>query len=309
MSPVYTLISKDSFDCKRGLEALLRFIPWPLKKFLNSEAALAELNSFSLFSEKRIVYLAEIESLNKTELAAIAKVVGALPKDVCLVLSGTALHRGSALYKGLEEHGIILDIPELKPWEKEKVVEEWILEYIAAAGKKITLQTAKHLIKQAGVDQNLLTGELEKLICYTGEKKTIEIQDVSQVTCAVNQETIWQLGEALFARQAAAALRISKALIDDGLPVLILLRQIRSQFQTDYQVCCLLEKGQKQEISVQFPYMKGLILERHVTQAGQYGLQRFKRGLLKIDEAELAVKSSGMAPELLTDILIAELCQ
>lgn len=310
-SSVFTLISKDSFDCKRGFEALLRIMKWPVKSYEASklEEALGDLDSFSLFSEKKMVHLKGVEQLKKAELTLLHKTLGSLPQETCLVLSGSALHRGSSLYKGLEEQGVILDIPELKAWEKEKVLEGWIVEYIGAAGKKISLQTAKQLVKQSGTDQSLLLQEMEKLICFAWEKKTIEMADVATITSSINQETIWQLGEALFARNASTAFRITKALIEDGLPILILLRQIRSQFQTDYQVCCLLDKGQKQEVSKQFPYMKGFILERHLQQASQYGMARFKRGLLKIDETEIALKSSGVAPELLTDLLIAELCQ
>ncbi len=311
LSPLYTLLSKDSFDLKRGVDALLGVLPLPIKSYESAkiDAALGDLSSFSLFSEKRIIQIREIEALTKPQLATLSQALKNLPRDVCLILSGSALHRGSTLYKSLEELGIILDIPELKPWEKEKALEEWVAEYFSAAKKKISPQMAKLLVKQTGLDQSQLQQEMEKLICYTGGKNAIEMQDIAAIASAVNQETIWQLGEALFARQAPAALRITRALLDDGLPVLTLLRQIRSQFQTDYQVCCLLEKGLKQEVPAQFPYMKGFILERHIQQAGQYGLQRFKRGLLKIDAAEIAVKSSPVAPELLTDILIAELCQ
>lgn len=311
LSPLYTLLSKDPFDLKRAVGALLRVLPLPLKSYEASkiEAALGDLNSFSLFSEKRIIQIQDIEGLTKPQLAQLSQALARLPSGVCLILSGSGLHRGTSLYKSLEETGIILDIPELKPWEKEKVLEEWIAEYFSLAKKKIAPQIAKHLLKQCGLDQSQLQQEMEKLICYTGEKASIEMPDVAAISSVVNQETIWQLGEALFQRQAPAALAIAKAFLEDGLPPLSLLRQIRTQFQTDYQVCCLLENGQKQEISAQFPYMKGFILDRHIQQASQYGLPRFKRGLLKIDAAEIALKSSGAEPELLTDLLIAELCQ
>lgn len=311
-STLYTIISKDSYDVKRALESLLRVLPLPVKSYPASQvaSALADLNTYSLFSEKRIIHLTEIENLDKSSHPALVKAFQTLPKEVCLVLSGQALHRGSQLYKNAEENGVIVDIPELKPWEKEKVVEEWVVDHLQGCGKKITPQVAKLLVKQIGTDQSALFQEMEKLLCYTLDKQVVEMSDVSAITAAASLETIWQLGEALFNRQAEAAFRIASALVDEGNPILTLLRQVRSQFQTEFQVCCILDAGgTKQDVSAQFPYMKGFILDRHVQQATNYGRHRFKKALIKIDETEMAVKSSAVGPEILLDLLIGRLCQ
>lgn len=311
LSQLYTIISKDPFDIKRALESLQRVLPLPLKSYPAErvEHAIADINTYTFFAEKRIIHIFEIESLEKSSQAALVRLFQTLPKEVCLVLSGASLHRGSQLYKHGEESGLIVDIPELKAWEKEKVVEEWVIDHLQGQGKKITPQTAKFLIKQVGPEQSTLFQEMEKLICYTLGRPAIESSDVAAITSSASQETIWQLGEALFARQAQTAFRIAGALLDEGNPILSLLRQIRSQFQTEFQVCCIIEAGgTKEDVAKQFPYMKGFILDRHVTQATQYGRHRFKRALIKIDEAEMAVKSSSLPPELLTDLLIAGLC-
>ena len=106
-------------------------------------------------------------------------------------------------------------------------------------------------------------------------------------------------GEAIFCRDAAAALRIAMALLEEQ-ALLPLLRQMRSQFQTEYQVCLLLVQGKHaQDIAQEFPYMKGQILERHMWQARQYGLEAFKRGLIALDIAESRVKNSSIDDKLL----------
>ena len=53
--------------------------------------------------------------------------------------------------------------------------------------------------------------------------------------------------------------------------------------------------------------MKGMILDRHIQNAQSYGMQRFKAGLLKIDEAELKFKSSAQSPDVLMETLIIKL--
>jgi len=78
----------------------------------------------------------------------------------------------------------------------------------------------------------------------------------------VSIDTGWQLGDALFRRDALTALKIGKALLMDGTALIALLRQIRSQYQTAFQVATILELGgSSADISKQFPYMRGGILE------------------------------------------------
>ena len=121
-------------------------------------------------------------------------------------------------------------------------------------------------------------------------------------------ETIWQLGEALFRRDPGAALRISKGLLSEGSPFLGLLRQIRSQFQTEYQISCILaDGGTSSDVAQNYPYMKGVILEKHLHTARSYGKEKFKKALLAIDETELSAKSSGADEDLLNERLIYQL--
>jgi DNA polymerase-3 subunit delta len=94
----------------------------------------------------------------------------------------------------------------------------------------------------------------------------------------------------------------------EGQPFLPLLRQIRNQFLTEYQVCALLEQGQTSaEIFQEFPYMKGQILEKHIQNARDYGMGAFRKGLLAIDAAEIQAKNSGVDEQLLAELLIVKL--
>jgi DNA polymerase-3 subunit delta len=164
------------------------------------------------------------------------------------------------------------------------------------------------LIKQIGTDPALLYQELEKLICYTDGRKEITSQDIHAICSTVNIETIWQLGDAIFRRDPGTALRISKGLLDDGTAFLGLLRQIRSQFETKFQIASLLANGGSPgDVTHFFPYMKGSILDQHVQAAKNYGLQKLKEGLLKIDEMEIKAKNSLADPDILNEILMTRL--
>lgn len=316
---IYMVIGKERFACKVATDQLLKSLlkdkknPELLLKSFNgaqctSDELLTELHSLSFFSEKQIILVDEAEKLPKPVMKALESYFQQPNRSVCLVLSALAINHATNFYKHAEKAGIVLEFPEEKPADREKTLIEWIQTRTEAEKKKIDPKACQHLVKQVGTDMALLHNEFEKLICYIGDRPSITVQDIAAICGSTNQENIWQLGEALFQRNASTALRISKAFLSDGTSFLPLLRQIRHQFQTEYQVCSIMASGgTTEQISQQFPYMKGFILDRHLRNAQSYGMARFKKGMKAIDEAELTAKNSSMDPDLLAEQLIIQL--
>lgn len=314
LASLYAILGKDDFLRKTAFARLKQFFP-------QSELALTVLDgeglaikaisnalySSSLFSQKSCVAIHTCEKLTKPCMEWLEGYFAKPTPQLTLILTASTLHHGTTFFKKIEKYGVVLDIAEEKPWEKERSYTEWVQQTLTQSGKTIDSQTALALVKQVGADGETLKQEMEKLICYTGDRREISQKDIQAICTGINSETVWQLGEAIFRLDAPTALRIGHALLEDGTSILGLLRQIRSQFQTDLQVCAILASGgSPADITAQFAYMRGNILERHCQAARNYGLQRFKEGLLKIDASELQAKNG--APELdLMEGLLARL--
>jgi DNA polymerase-3 subunit delta len=318
-SEIYLIMGKESYERKQATDCLIRHV---LKNEASSdlslltfdaekhsvESILHELGTMSFFSKKRAIVIQNADSFDKASTLKIETYCSSPNRSNCLVVCAETLNRATTFYKKLEKAGIVLDIAEVKPWEKEKVIADWLHNAAITQGKQLGSQVCQMLIKQLGTDQMLLSTELAKLICYVGDRKAITENDVLAVSPSTNLENGWQLGEAIFRRDATAALRISKGLLSDGIAIIALLRQIRSQFQTEFHVCSILSSGGTSlDVSKEFPYMKGAILERHVRQSQAYGLERFKQGLLAIDDTEAKAKSSAVDVEFLAERLIIKL--
>jgi len=318
-SDIYFIIGKEGFERKVAADMVVSHILKEQKNpslglltfesdRLSTEELMNELNTLPFFSEKRVVLIQDAEKLNKETTSQLELYFQKPNPTICLIISASAIHQGTNFYKKGEKAGIVLDYVEQKPWEKEQSIIPWIESTVACEGKKIDANTSRFLIKLLGTQQSTLHSELQKLICYVGSRPEITMQDISKLTSGVNVETIWQLGEAIFRKDSAASLRICKALLQEGSPFLSLLRQIRTQFQTEFQVCSILSNGgTSAEVAKQFPYMKGFILDRHVQMAQSYGMQRFKSGMLHIDATEVQAKNSGTDDALLAELLIIKL--
>lgn len=316
---IYMILAKEEFERKTALDGLIKavlkqeaMLDLCLQTFdaerHSISAVFDELETLAFFAKKRVVVIQNVDQLDKASMGKFEAYFAAPNRAVCLVLIAPAVNRATNFYKKAEKVGVLLDIAEEKPWEREKSLADWLQNCTKTLGKQISQQTCQLLLRQLGHDQTLLHQELQKLVCYAGERSAISEKDVTDICGSVNTENAWQLGEAIFRRDAPTALRISKALLADGVAVIALLRQVRSQFQTEYQICSILTQGgTSADIAQEFPYMKGQVLERHVHQARNYGMSSFKEGLLKIDETELQAKNSSADPDFLVELLMIKL--
>jgi len=319
LSDIYLIMGKEAFVRKQAVDRLIALVlrgePSPELCIFQFDAerqpvesVLQELEMLAFFVKKRLVVVRNADAYNKDATLKLETYFASPNRTVCLVLEAAAINRATTFYKNAEKVGVLLDIAEEKPWEREKSVAEWLRNESNRMEKVMAPSTAQQLVKQLGTDQALLHSELQKLVCYVGDRTSIEAKDVSIMCGSVNHDNAWQLGEAIFNFESATALRISKALLLDGVALIALLRQIRSQFQTEYQVCSILTAGgSASDVGQEFPYMKGAILERHVRQSQSYGMARFRKGLLAIDATELQAKNSGTDPDFLAELLIVKL--
>lgn len=318
-SPLYLILGSGHCERQEAIDLLLQaLLPAPGQKELCltqmdgsrvDEQELGNgLHSYSLFSKLKVIWIQQADKLKKAVQDNLVVYFNRPFPDQFLILSGESWQKNTTFYRTADKEGVILDFADLKPWEKEKYLIEWVNKKGAAERKIIHYPVCQFLVKRVGQDMSSLSQEIEKLVCYVGEKKEITQHDVESVCHNQSTETIWQLGESIFRRDPAAALPIAHSLLTEGEPLLVLLRQIRSQFQTEFQISLLLAQGKPpQDISSEFPYLKGQILERHIRQAREYGMDSLKRGLLALDEAELKAKNSDRDDKWIMELLIVRL--
>lgn len=316
-SLLYIILGKDSFQRKMAIDRLVLALRKGSSSFefqtldaerISTKELMQELNAMALFAMQRAIVIENADKLDKESMTALEHYFEKPNRSIFLILTASSLHHGTNFYKKSEKIGIVLEFPEEKPWEKERSVQEWIAATTAAENKTIDSHCCQLLIKLLGTQQELLHNELQKLFCYVGNRTHITPQDISAIVSSIPLDNGWQLGEAIFRRDGAAALQICKGILLDDTPFFVLLRQLRSQFQTEIQVCSILSQGGgPSEVAKHFPYMKGTILERHIALSQGYGMQNFKAGLLNIDEAELQAKNSGLSTDFLAERLMIKL--
>lgn len=315
---VYLVLSKEEFERSTALTTTTTALvgsenpDFALRIFdgedVTADQLFDELNALPLFTARRVVVVKQVDKAKKALTKALEEYLSHPNRSVKLVMCAEAVAANTTFYKTCEKVGVVLSVAAKKPWEKEEALCEWLLQEVGKTGKRIDPAAAKQLVKQTGLDQGMLKNELEKLLCYTIDQPTITSQAVAAICTQLDSDTIWLFNEAILRRQAAKALSIGAQLLQDGGSVIGILVQLRTQLHTDYQVCSILSNGgTTQDVAQEFRHFVGRILTAHIDMARGYGMRRFKQGLLAVDEAERAAKSSSMEPSLLLERLIIKL--
>ena len=316
LPPIYVIVAKDDFERKSAVETVVHAArkqikePAPTRSLqgdgLSQSALFQELDALALFEKLVIIVVTEAEKLPSAILKALAAYLNHPNPAVALVLSfGTA--PAPSFLTEVTTCGEVLVLPEEKMWEKEKRLQQWAMGYMQKEGKNLSQERARFIVSAAGIEMGRLKQELDKLLCYIDARITISDEDLQAVCTPEAHETIWRLAEMLLAGRPADAIRIAHQLLEES-SIHGLLKQIRGQFQTGYQVCSIVSRGgSSAEVTVLFPYMRGRILEQHINQAQAYGMNRFKQAMIAIHATETLAKNSTIDVNVLVDLLIVKL--
>lgn len=309
---VYLIVHKESGTRKAAVKNVLQCLGTTPKMLqaeqLTPSQLQSELLTPSLFQDIQVLLIQNVDKGKKGFAEALTDYLDHPAKKMVLILEASTLRSTNQLFKKAEKVGVVFDSAGEKPWAEEKQMVSWLMNEAGKKGKTIPESLALQLVKKSGRDISLLQQELEKLCSFVGEEKTIQAKDCSSLCQFSPTETIWQLGEAIFQRNPKQALQVTKALLADEKHPLVFVKQLRSQFQTEFHVLSLLNSpGGQPAVTKQFPYMQGNLLNKHVQFATAYGEPSFKKGLRLLDDVDFQLKNSGASPSLLFELLITKL--
>jgi DNA polymerase-3 subunit delta len=233
---------------------------------------------------------------------------GAFPESTSLVLYETkSINEKSRLLKAVGQvpgaQLVKIDVP------KGSELTKWILKRAKAADGEFTIAGAEALASAAGDEPRLLANEIDKLLAYVNWARPVEPADVEKLTPAAGEAIIWDLVDALGARNAQLALNRFHTLLampsqDQFAIFSMIVRQFRFLLQTKE----IVEKGgtvnavmQTLEIKSSFP------ADKYIKQCRNFSLPQLEVIYHKLLDLDLALKSGAGEDTTALDTFIAGL--
>ncbi|HTZ89975.1 MAG TPA: DNA polymerase III subunit delta [Alloacidobacterium sp.] len=335
----YVLLGDEIFLYERCRAAVLeKLVPRDIRDFCLSDLDLAEANIFevldrartpSLMAPFQVFFVRGLKTLytrgtKKEEFAAIEQYFRS-PNPQCLILFLADHIRipSDPRRMDMEDKNRYERIREtLGDWcgmvELARVDEtdalRWIVQESERQGVKFDADAARELADALGSDMMLISSEWNKLLLYAGEKKHVTLGDVETMVLAAKQRSLYELTDAISAKDTARALKLLQGLLnasdggeDSAIGHLYMLAR------TFRQMAVILEKNVRDPRAIWQALWQGFRMppfaaEDLIKQARRYKSSReITRALRLIARADLELRSQPPDKRLVLERLVFDL--
>lgn len=190
----------------------------------------------------------------------------------------------------------------------------WVVEHAAKEDVKVDADAARELVDALGADMMMVSNELEKLMLFVGQKKRITIGDVETMVLAAKQRSLYELTDAISAKDRVRALSVLDALLASEEGEEAAIGHIYMLARTFRQMLVILEKNVRDSRAIWQALWQGFRLppfaaEDVIRQARRYKSRRdLTRALRLLARADLALRSSPASKRLVLEKLVIDLC-
>jgi DNA polymerase-3 subunit delta len=247
--PTYLLFGPEAYLIRRAISLFKESAVLPEARAFNiaefsgqgEDAAeiLKQANTFPMMSPRRLVLVTEVSKLPEADLALLAEYARTPQEKTVLVLVDDELDRRSRFYRSIAEYACLIECTKMKG----AALERWTEALLARRGRRISPAACKKLLDLAGSDMISLANEVEKLILYAGQEKTIPEAALDELVQASRLHGIFALTAALGKRDGKGALHVLGNLLESGEEPLGILAMMARHFRQVLIAQDLLKEG------------------------------------------------------------------
>jgi len=252
---VYLLQGPEEFVKRSAVEKLREAILPAGLEILNEtvlegtgvSGIIESAETLPVMCDKRLVFVKEWALLTgakaKDEADEAEKFEKWLPgsPDTCItvfLLRGEADKR-KKIYKAFEKHAKIVTFSYLTDGE----IAKWIASRLKPKKKVMKAEAVNALIFLAGRDLTRLSGEVDKLAAFVGEKGEISKEDISSAVTPSAESNVFYMIDALVAGNAKRAYELLNAMLDAGEGPIGILAMITRQLRLMTHVKLMRDEG------------------------------------------------------------------
>ena len=338
LRPAYVFVGDEAFFRKRFRDAILEhLVPTDLREFSLFEFDLAEtdlaeildrVRTPSLMAPFQVFFVRGVKNLfgrgsNEERLAAIEDYCKNPNPDALVVFVADHISipadvrrmemQDKERYQRIRETmGQYCGIVELARVEEGEAVR-WVTDYCSSRSVKIDLDGARELVDALGGDMMMISNELEKLILYAGEKKRITLGDVETMVLAAKQRSLYELTDAISAKDRVRALEVLDAILASGDGEEAAIGHIYMLAKTFRQMLVILERNVRDQRMLWAALWQGFRVppfaaDDVIKQARRYKSRReLTRAIRLVAKADLALRSNPVSKRMVLERLVMDL--
>jgi DNA polymerase III subunit delta len=317
LSPVYFIYGPDEFPQQEVIKALkAKIATGPMAQFnldelsgqsLSWAALIERAQTLPMMASHRLVIGWNVERLLKKSdddlRAAETYVANPLPETV-LVLTARDIDKRLRFFKALSTgKAVLFEGKHPQPSE----VPQYIKRFAEGFGKLIDREAARLLGDLVGTETMWIRNEVDKLCLYVGDRKEIRVEDVQTLMADIGAHQVWDLTDALAARDFPLCIRLLEALLRDNEAPPLIFGALARQMRMIAQVKILQGARYNRDaivkaIPIRFGADKLFGYARAFSEGEMAHIYR------RMNATDLSLKRSSQPPRMVLEAFLADIC-
>lgn len=259
-------------------------------------------DTMPFFAERRLILLEDTGFFKSAAGEELVAYLPRMPESTCMIFVESEVDKRNRLYKKVKELGYAAELSR----QDAAQLARWAGGILAKDGKKITGRTMEHFLAAAGDDMENIRMELEKLICYVGDREVVTDQDVEAICTVHVTSRIFDMVGAIVAGNTRKAMDLYEDLLTLKEPPMRILYLIARQFNQILQVKELMGKGMDRSAIASKLKMQPFVVGKTMPQARAFTKEQILSYVDLCVESEEAVKTGRLQDRLAVELLIAK---
>jgi len=314
--PVYFLYGEEDFFQRELIAALTRRWITPDNRDFNFETFEAKTSTvhewigacktLSFFGGEKLVIVRGLDEVEWEDgkVTPLLDYVSDPVPEACLVLTARKADRKRKVYKALAK---LKGAGECTA-PREPALIAWLKNRAKESKRTLTAGAARLMVERVGLKPGLLAGELEKVITFAGKTQSIDEQAVMAVVGETRLENVFDLTDALKAKNPVRALSILRNHLEHGEQPVKLLGMIAWQFRLIWEVKHHQTTGTPPSRIAQKMGIAPFQAEQALRYTGKFSEGQLREGFRSLFQADRELKGSGKAPKGILETLVLRLC-
>lgn len=316
---VYYLRGEDGYMLSTAADAVIaKALPdgrneFNFQKFRGNDATAEAIRSAAetlpFMTRRRVVLVQDLQSMPSTELDALSEYFAdPAPTTVLILVAMTAQKKPdgrSAAVKAMRKAAQEYEFKELREYEVAPIVERNAKSF----GMKLDRAAAAYLVEAVGTDMATLMEALRKIDLYLGpDQRTATVDDVQAIVSDTRVKTIFDLTNALGARNVGTALKILDRMLIAGESAIGITAMFARHFRIvgklhDPGIARLGKNEAARALGVS-PFF----LKDYQADARRFGRGEVEQIRRRLVETDLALKSSRLTNRVIMEAFVMGAC-
>ena len=313
---VYCFYGPEAFIRRSALEAIRKKVLMPGLEGMNetvlsspsAQQIIESCETLPMMSDYRLIIVRDcmLASSGKAkdeaqESALLCEYLPRVPETTCLVFD-----LGDGVDKRKKLSQALMKLPGAVSFDALDDVQlgKWVNQQLHAFGKRMDKAAVETLAFTSGRDLTLLSGELQKLAAYAGERAEITVEDIEQIATHTAECTVFAMVDALSAGKAQEAFRLLGVLLQSGEQRIGILAMITRHYRQMTHLSALMRERVPQAQQAKLLGVPPFALGRLSKQAGRRSFEALQAQLEACVQADYDIKRGVMREEMALDRLM-----